>query len=320
MDVVGVGSLNVDLFYEVPSLNVGGKRFEPGAEVFGNEEEFSQVVAGLSGSGKLVGRSGGGSAANTAFALARMGYSAGFLGVAGKDDHGKFVLGSMAGVDISHVKKYRKTGMCISMLTRQDRSLLVLPNSNDLFSFTEEDIEYLNSSKIVHLSSFVSANALNMQKRMLDQLDERIYVSFAPGELYARRGLGQLAEVLSRSRLLFVSEREVEMLTGRGPSEGSGALLDTGPHVVACTMGEKGSLITTRTVQIPVPAKRTVVVDKTGAGDVYAAGFLAGYLDGASLEVCGQIASAAAALSIASYGRMGYPDERFLRKYATELG
>ena len=78
-------------------------------------------------------------------------------------------------------------------------------------------------------------------------------------------------------------------------------------------------MVTTRNAELDVPAKRTVVVDKTGAGDVYAAGFLAGYLDGAGLEVCAEIGTAAAAFSIASYGREGYPDERFLRKYEREL-
>ena len=78
-------------------------------------------------------------------------------------------------------------------------------------------------------------------------------------------------------------------------------------------------MIITKHSELQVPAKKAVVMDTTGAGDVYAAGFLAGYLDGATLEVCGEIASAAAALSVSAYGRGCYPDERFLRSYAREL-
>jgi sugar/nucleoside kinase (ribokinase family) len=319
MDVIGVGALNVDLFYEVPDLSIAGRRFEPGGQAFLDEASFTEVSDDLGRRGKLVGRSGGGSAANTVAALSRMGYDTGFLGVVGKDDHGKFLLRSMEGADTSRVKKFQKSGMCVSMLHGGDRSLLVLPNANEYFSFTEDDVGFLNSSKFVHLSSFAGDNPLNAQKRLVEQLDDQVYVSFAPGERYARRGLKQMRELVARSRILFVNDREVELLTGLGPKEGSRALLDVGPNVVACTRGERGSWIITKNSEIEVPAKRTVVVDKTGAGDVYAAGFLAGYLDGATLEVCGEIASAAAALSIASYGRSGYPDERFLRSYASEL-
>lgn len=319
MDVIGVGALNVDLFYEVPDLNIAGRRFEAGSEAFVDGASFADVNAELANRGKLVGRSGGGSAANTITALSRMGYDAGFLGVVGKDDHGKFLLKSMEGADISRVKKYQRSGMCVSVMHGGDRSLLVLPNANEYFSFTEDDVGFLNSAKFVHLSSFAGDNPLNAQKRLVDLLDDQVYVSFAPGERYARRGLKQIRELVERTRILFVNDREVELLTGLRPEEGSRALLDAGPHIVACTLGDKGSLIITKNSDLEVPAKKTVVVDKTGAGDVYAAGFLAGYLDGATLEVCGEIASAAAALSIASYGRTGYPDERFLRKYASEL-
>lgn len=319
MDVVGVGALNVDMFYEVPSLTVGGRTFEPGGEVYGEEAEFSKVTAELAKKAKLVSKSGGGSAANTVVALSRMGYSTGFLGVTGKDDDGKFILRSMEGVEVSHVKKYKRSGQCISMLQQGERSLLGLPNANDYFSFNEDDMGFLNSSKFVHLSSFAADSGLMMQKQLVNLLDDEVYISFAPGERYARRGLKQISDLIGQTRILFVNEREVEMLTGSGPKEGSKILLDLGAAVVVCTRGEKGSHISTRTSELDIPAKRTVVVDTTGAGDVYAAGFLAGFIDGANLEECGEIASAAAALSIASYGRGSYPDERFLRKYAREL-
>jgi len=318
MDVIGVGALNVDLFYKVPSLTLAGHVFEPGEEVVGDEELFTKVSRALAGQ-EPIARSGGGSAANTVFALSRMGYTTGFLGVTGKDEGSRFLLSSMEGVDVSHVKRYKKAGVCISLLADGERSLLAMPNSNDLFSFIAEDVGYLNSSKFVHLSSFSSDSALLLQKQLLELLDDDIYISFAPGEKYARRGLRQIEDMIGRSRIVFVNEREMGMLTGMGPEEGSRTLLDIGAKVVVCTMGREGSLITTHNSSIRVPARKAVVVDTTGAGDVYAAGFLAGYLDGATLEVCGRIGASASALSVSSYGREAYPDERFLRRFAKEL-
>jgi len=318
MDVIGGGALNVDLFYKVPSLTLAGHVFEPGEEIVGDEELFTNVSRALAAQ-EPVARSGGGSAANTVFALSRMGYTTGFLGVTGKDEGSKFLLSSMEGVDVGHVKKYKKAGVCISLLADGERSLLAMPNSNDFFSFIAEDVGYLNSSKFVHLSSFSSDSALLLQKQLLELLEEDVYISFAPGEKYARRGLDQIEDMIGRSRIVFVNEREMTMLTGTGPKEGSKTLLDLGAKVVVCTLGREGSLITTYNSSITVPARKAVVVDTTGAGDVYAAGFLAGYLDGATLEVCGRIGASASALSVSSYGREAYPDERFLRKFAKEL-
>jgi sugar/nucleoside kinase (ribokinase family) len=318
MDVIGVGALNVDLFYKVPSLTLAGHVFEPGEEIVGDEELFTNVSRALAAQ-EPVARSGGGSAANTVFALSRMGYTTGFLGVTGKDEGSKFLLSSMEGVDVGHVKKYKKAGVCISLLADGERSLLAMPNSNDFFSFIAEDVGYLNSSKFVHLSSFSSDSALLLQKQLLELLEEDVYISFAPGEKYARRGLDQIEDMIGRSRIVFVNEREMTMLTGTGPKEGSKTLLDLGAKVVVCTLGREGSLITTYNSSITEPARKAGVVDTTGAGDVYAAGFLAGYLDGATLEVCGRIGASASALSVSSYGREAYPDERFLRKFAKEL-
>lgn len=308
----------MDLFYEVPSLTVAGHTFEPGEEVVGDEELFTDVSAALSGIEPLH-RSGGGSAANTVYALSRMGYASGFLGVTGKDDSGRSVLQSMEGVDVTHVKRHQRVGVSICLLSGGERSIVGFPHSNDLFSFMEEDLGYLNSSKFVHLSSFSSDSALLLQKQLLHLLDETVYVSFAPGEKYARRGLRQIADMVGRSRIVFVNGREMRMLTGKDPVEGSKALLKLGAKVIVCTLGNEGSLIVTPNSKIRVDARRAVVVDTTGAGDVYAAGFLAGYLDGATLEVCGRIGASAAALSVSSYGRRAYPDERFLRKFALEL-
>jgi sugar/nucleoside kinase (ribokinase family) len=319
MDVIGVGALNVDLFYEVPSLTIAGRSFEHGAETMDDGMLFAQITSALKDREPLA-RSGGGSAANTVVALDRMGYSTGFLGVTGKDDQGKFILSSMGSVDVSRVKHYKKAGVCLSLLSNGERSMLIAPNANDLFSFAPEDIEFLNSARFVHLSSLSSDSALLMQKQLLDLLDDDVYVSFAPGEKYARRGTGQVGDIIERSRIVFINEREVGLLTGLGPDEGSRALLDFGAKVVACTRGADGSTIYSRSSRLDLPAKPTVLVDTTGAGDVYAAGFLAGYLDGATLEVCGEIATAASALSVTAYGREGYPDERFLRRFARELG
>jgi len=215
MDVVGVGALNVDLLYEVPSLQMEGMELVAGGTTYGTEERFYQPVQELTRTGRLMGRSAGGSAANTIFALARLGYQTAFLGVVGKDKDGAFILESMSGVDVSGVKRYKNSGKCISLLAPGESSKLVLPNANDFFSYTEDDIALLNTSKFVHMGPFVADSALASQKMLLEYLDENVYLSFSPGEPYARRGIAQLRPLLERTRILFLNRSEMKLLTGK---------------------------------------------------------------------------------------------------------
>ncbi|MGD0056790.1 MAG: PfkB family carbohydrate kinase [Methanomassiliicoccales archaeon] len=314
-DAVGIGALNLDLIYSVKDLKIRDRKFAPGGEIFGSAEEFSDVVRRLKKRGKLMNKCGGGSAANCMYALGNMGYNVGFIGMIGDDEHRDFILTSMGKVDTSRVKRFDGTGLAISMVAHEDRSLLILPNSNDWFYVNEDDIKYANDSRIVHITSFVAANGLETQKKIAASLDKDVILSFDPGELYAKRGLTPLKSLVERANIVFVSEREVAMLTGLDHIGGSRRLLEMGPETVVCKMGEKGSMVFTKNEEISIDVWPAKVVDKTGAGDVYDAGFLAGILGNWPLGASGEFASYAAAKSISHYGREGYPDKTTLMEY-----
>lgn len=314
-DAVGVGALNVDLIYSVPDLTIAGRKYVPGAEVFEDENQFHRIKSELDKNGKIMKKSAGGSAANTMFAMARMGFDVGILGIVGNDDHGDFIVESMGNVDKGHVKRFNMSGICISLISGEERSLIIFPNANDHFQVSDEDINYLNDAKIVHMTSFVHDNALKEQEKIAKRIDAKIMLSFDPGEIYARRGLKAIKSLLRRCDIMLLSAREVEMLTSLDPIEGSRSLLESGPAIVVCKMGRKGSMIFTEADEINIKPIETNVVDKTGAGDVYDAGFLAGILRNWPLEKCGNFASLVAARSIAEYGRDGYPDERSISMY-----
>jgi ribokinase len=108
----------------------------------------------------------------------------------------------------------------------------------------------------------------------------------------------------------------LKFLTDREPIESAKEIIDGGTEIVVCKMSERGSMIISNEAIINIPITRVEkVVDKTGAGDVYAAGFIAGILSGLSLESCGKLASKASALSITAYGREKYPDQNFLEHF-----
>jgi sugar/nucleoside kinase (ribokinase family) len=97
-----------------------------------------------------------------------------------------------------------------------------------------------------------------------------------------------------------------------------GILLGMGPEILVCKRGERGSRVFTRKTDFEVKAVPVEVVDNTGAGDVYDAGFLAGMFLGQSLEACARFAARVAAKSITAYGRECYPTREDLDRFLKE--
>jgi ribokinase len=320
VDVLGVGALNIDLFFEVNGLEWGGFRFVPGGEIMGEEGRFDDALAELKANARQLGRSGGGSAANCIYALSRMGFSTAFLGNVGEDEEGDFLLDAMGGVDVSHVGRSGRSGQCLSLLKDGERALLVLPKANDRVRLTEGDVALANHCKVVHMSSFASSAALDQQVALADGLAEDVMVSLDPGERYARRGLDDILPLLRRTDVLFLNDREMRMLTGMGARDGGERLLGLGPDVVVCKSGAKGSSVITEEGMFPIEPVPVKVVDMTGAGDVYAAGFLAGLLKGWGLRRCGDFASLVASRSIGGIGREAYPDRDLLVHFGRPMG
>lgn len=309
-DVVGLGALNVDLIYEADLASLG---LEAGRERVGGFEEFRDLLGSLKKKGRLRMRSGGGSAANTVYALARMGVSSGLVGKVGQDEEGDFLLHNLreVGVDTSKVTRNGRTGLCIVLLGRKrDRTILILPGANDSLSYHEIDMDYINKAEFLHMSSFLGNIPFHAQKEVAART--RAKISLDPGEPHATRGIRELSPVLERCFVLFPSGREIETLTGKNYKQGARDLLEYGIKIIACTLGEGGSYILSRDVELQISAFKTRVVDSTGAGDVYAAGFLAGLLRDLPLEQCAGVASRLASSSVAGYGRSSYPDARLL--------
>jgi ribokinase len=91
--------------------------------------------------------------------------------------------------------------------------------------------------------------------------------------------------------------------------------MEIGPSIVVCKKGRQGSHIFTGEEDFEVPAIEVEVVDNTGAGDVYNAGFLAGLFLGKSLEESAHFATKVAAKSVTGYGRDCYPTEEDLKNF-----
>lgn len=312
MDVIGFGALNVDYIYEVgdlSSIEIGGKACEPGAELFCSPKEFDETRKTLKQKAHLASRSPGGSAANTVVALAKMGFSTGYIGKVGRDENGQFLLKNMEGVDVSRILRNDKSGQTIILLDKaKERTIFVLPGCNDELTFEEIDLDYVRQAKFIHLTSFAGEVPTEAQRQLVEAIGRGVKVGFDPGEIHTQKGLVKMVPVIRRSHTVFVTDREIRLLTGLDYEEGARELLNYGPETVVSKLGPRGSYILSREEEFHVAPVEATPVDRTGAGDVYAAGYLAGLLKGLSLMQCAMLATKAAAQSITGWGRERYPD------------
>jgi sugar/nucleoside kinase (ribokinase family) len=319
-DVIGIGALNLDLLYEVVDLAALRKQGWPlhaGREQSLAPKEFRRLLKGLERQGTLRFRSGGGSTANTIVALARMGFQTGFAGRVGDDEEGAFILSEMKGVDLAQVKAGGASGICLVVLdSRRDRALVVQPNANDDLSFEDLNIPYLSDARYLHLSAFVGDAPFDAQRRLMEVLPAGVKVSLDPGELYAQRGMEAILPLIKRSSIIFATDQEICTLMGTDDYKaGCKEIASLGPDDVVCKKGEQGAYLFSREGEAEFrPQEAVEVVDNTGAGDVYDAGFLAGLLLGRPLQNCLVFAHLVAVTSLGGYGRQRYPDAEDIKE------
>jgi len=291
MDVVGLGALNYDRLYAVERIA------KPGEEV---------GVIDVKGCP-------GGSAANTIVGLARLGLSTGFIGIVGDDAEGGIIMDDFAaeGVDVSRIRRVRgSTGIALALVDAHgERALYVYPGVNDVLSIDAGDVDCANNAQFIHMSSFVSAEQLEMQKRLAKETKAKI--SFAPGMLCFKFKFDDLKPIIERCMVVFLNEKEIRSLTGADHKNGGEILLKTGAEIVVVTLGKDGCYIANEGIYVAPP--KAEVVDTTGAGDAFAAGFLYGLLKGENMRRCGELGNIVASSCIGKYGaREGLPHKKNL--------
>jgi ribokinase len=140
-------------------------------------------------------------------------------------------------------------------------------------------------------------------------------VSFDPGALYARLGFARLEPIIGRVFVIMPNFRELKFLTGKTDYRvGAEFLLEKGVKMVAVKLGSKGCYVTDGKESHLIESFKVKVVDTTGAGDAFCAGFLYGLAKDKNLHDCGRIGNFVASRCIMEMGaRAGLPRSRDLK-------
>lgn len=323
LDAIGFGSLNLDEIWKVPSGFLRNLDLVPGEEYVRDEEWFAEVYPLLQTYGKKKAVSSGGSAANMIAALFRMGFRTGFYGATGRkelQDLKPEELGRPEDVKIKVVSA--PAGRCLVLINGQDderdRALVLLPNANDLALADDVGPEYFLQARWIHLTSFVSHAPLTAQIRLVEELPRTIKLSLDPGAVYSSLKLAALEPLLRRADVVFITEEELQKLARVEMPGAVADLMKLGVGTVLVKLGPRGIKAFHEGEELYQPAAVAAQIrDRTGAGDVVAAAFLAGLLRSMDVGESLEFAAVAAARSIEGYGRMTYPDRDLFEGFAS---
>src|ERR1700729_228583 len=255
----------------------------------------------------------GGSGAIVAAGAARLGLRCGLISVVGDDDLGRLQLDALSkrGVDVSTVVVDRSlsTGLTVILSRGDDRAILTSLGAIDALDAPLIDITALESARHVHVSSYY------LQRRLRATLEPLLdaarkggaSVSLDPNWDPDETWDGGLLALLPVLDYLFVNEQEVRLI-GRDDDvvAGAGGLASEGPTVVV-KLGALGGLLVSGAHVCRAVALSRPVIDTTGAGDSFDAGFLCGLLAGWKPARCLEFACVCGSLSVSVAGLGGQP-------------
>ena len=286
--VLVVGEINIDLicqgYHAFPS---------PGREVL--VDGFQMVL--------------GSASAICAMGLARLGTPVTFFGKVGDDPLGQFCLAAMRerGIDITPVviDPRLKTGVTVAITSPVDRALVSFLGS--IASMGEKDVprELFGRADHLHVSAFYLQEALRPGVRALfrEARAAGLTTSLDPGFDPSERWEPDLLETLREVDVFFPNEVELRALSGHEDPEEALRWLQRGATRVVAKLGAEGTMaIDEEGRTLHVPALRVNVVDTTGAGDTFNAGFLHAWLSDARLHDCLRLGVACGALSTRGLG------------------
>ncbi len=237
----------------------------------------------------------GGSAANTASGLANMGIPTSFIGVVGADDLGDFYLNDLKKNSIDpHIIRSSQfaTGLALTLVS-QDGERTFATNLGAAVSLSVENInaDFLKQFDYLHVEGYLISNRPLLKKIIASAKSAGCKVSIDLASYnVVEENLEFLKTICKDIEVIFANEQEAEAFCGKKAEEAIDDLAKYAAIAVVKT-GEKGSLVKHAGKTYVVSKSEHTLIDTTGAGDLYAGGFLAGLCSGKDVLTCGRMGS-----------------------------
>lgn len=308
LDVVGIGNALVDVLSHETDDFVDAQGLVKSAMTLIEPDRAEQLYAAMGPGIELS----GGSAANTIAGVASFGGRSAYMGRVFDDQLGAVFAHDLRAQGVIFNNKPAiegpPTGRCLIVVTPDaHRTMNTCLGASAFFGPGDVDADLVRSGQVTFLEGYLfdrpeSQEAYWVASKYAHEADRKVALTLSDLFCVERHHDAFLPLVRERIDILFANEAEACALWG---CDEVGAAVERARAevAVACiTLSEKGSVVVAGTETYEIPAQPVEVVDTTGAGDLYAAGFLYGYTAGRPLDECGRLGSLAAAEVISHIG------------------
>ena len=308
-DVVGIGNALVDVLSSEPDDFLAGHGLVKGSMTLIDTDTAEALYGAMGAKTEMS----GGSAANTLSGVASFGGRAAYIGRVRDDD-----LGSSFGHDLRSLGVHFSdrqatdgdpTGRCMIVVTPDaQRTMNTYLGASAALGTDDLDLDLVADAHITFLEGYLfdrpeAKEAFRVAADAAHAAGRQVALTLSDSFCVDRHRDDFLDLVAGGVDILFANADEITRLYGVTEFDDAVAAVRADCHLACITRSEEGSVVVTADEVISVAAEPvTDLVDTTGAGDLYAAGFLYGYTQGRPLAECGRLGSVAAAAVIGHLG------------------
>jgi sugar/nucleoside kinase (ribokinase family) len=324
LDVVGVGSPLVDVLSRSTETQLDALGLVKGSMTLVDLGTAEAIYAAM---GSAVEASGG-SAANTMAGAASLGARAGFVGKIARDGLGDVFVHDVRAAGVTYEPMEGDgslgTGRCLVLVTGDaERTMATYLGAATTIGPSDLPLELIRAGRLLYLEGYLwdlppAKEAMRHAMDVCHANDGSVALSLSDPFCVERHQREFLELVQEEVDVLFANEDEIVRLFGASSfEEALGAVEETG-LLAALTRGARGSVVVSPSGRVRVDAEPVdEVVDTTGAGDLFAAGFLVGLSRGEGPERCARLGSLCAAEVIS---HLGARPQRDLAELAASRG
>ncbi len=327
-DVYGIGNALVDKEFEVEDQFFIDADIEKGFMTLIEPEKQQELVELLTQRYGLKKRAGGGSAANSMYALSQFGGKAFFSCKVANDESGHFYVKELGhqniSTNLSSTLEEGVTGRCVVMVTPDaERTMLTALGISQLVSVEELDYDAIRLSEYAYVEGYLvtSSSARAAVLELKDHAKEqgvKFALTFSDPAMveYFRDGINEF--IGDGVDLLFCNEKEAMLWSGKDTLEEACKALEQKAAQFAVTRGARGALLFDGANYIDVAPNAVKAVDTNGAGDMFSGAFLYAITQGMDFATAGRLASLASAKVVSQFGPRLKPEQH--REILEQIG
>jgi sugar/nucleoside kinase (ribokinase family) len=308
-DVIGIGNAIVDIIGRCDEAYLAKIDAAKGSMRLVGADDVKKIYTSMGPAMEIS----GGSAANTIAGVASFGGKAAFIGTVADDEFGKIFTHDIHSIgvtfDTQPIANGAPTSRSLILVTPDgERTMNTFLGISTSLNETQLNHQLIEESEILYLEGYLfdepqAKQAFRSALKTAKKANRKVALTLSDGFCVDRHRDEFIELIRAGIDILFANESEIKSLYQTESFDLAAKTVSNDVRLAALTRSEKGSVIFADGKSIEIASEKIpAVVDTTGAGDLYAAGFLFGYSKGFELPVCGRLASLAAAEIIGHIG------------------